>query len=64
MNDGTVITEGGKGKSEEDQSFYIPKSDAYANELRYFLDCVLSNNDPDIVKPDELEAVLDVLNSL
>ena len=64
LNDGTVITEGGKGKSEEDQSFYIPKSDAYANELRYFLDCVLSNNDPDIVKPDELEAVLDVLNSL
>lgn len=64
LNDGTVITEGGKGKSEEEQSFYIPKSDAYANELRYFLDCVLSNNEPDIVKPDELEAVLDVLNSL
>ena len=38
------------------------KSDIY-NELRYFADCVKENRDPDRVKPEELETVIDLLNA-
>ena len=39
----------------------IPKSDAYANEINYFADCVRKGVFPDKVKPEELSAVLDIL---
>lgn len=42
----------------------LPQSDAYANEIRYFTDCVKNNKNPDKVKPDELETVIDILKSL
>ena len=42
----------------------LPKSDAYANEIIYFTECVKNNIEPDRVKPDELEAVIDILNDL
>ena len=42
----------------------LPASNAYANEIRYFTDCVKSGENPDKVKPDELEAVIDILNNL
>lgn len=42
---------------------YIPQSDAYANEIRYFEDCVLQDRLPDKVKPKELETVIDILNA-
>lgn len=42
----------------------LPQSDAYANELRYFTDCVKEGWEPDKVKPGELEAVIDILRSL
>lgn len=42
----------------------LPASDAYANEINYFTDCVINNTCPDRVKPDELETVIDILNSL
>ena len=42
----------------------LPASDAYANEIRYFTDCVENGVFPDKVKPAELEAVLDILNTL
>ena len=42
----------------------LPKSNAYANELRYFTDCVLEDRFPDKVKPEELEAVISILNQL
>ena len=42
----------------------LPASDAYANEIRYFTDCVENGSFPDRVKPDELETVLDILNTL
>ena len=42
----------------------LPKSNAYANEIRYFTDCVKAGVDPDKVKPEELETVIDILNSL
>ncbi len=42
----------------------LPASDAYANEIRYFTDCVENGSFPDKVKPEELECVLDILNTL
>lgn len=42
----------------------LPKSDAYANEIRYFTDCVISGKEPDRVKQSELETVIDILHSL
>ncbi len=45
-------------------SINLPKSDAYANEIRYFTDCVLGKVFPDRVKPEELDKVIQILNSL
>ena len=42
----------------------LPQSDAYANEIRYFADCVKSGKTPDKVKPTELETVIDLLRAL
>lgn len=41
----------------------LPKTDAYGAEIRYFVDCVKDNREPDIVKPEELKTVIRVLNS-
>lgn len=43
---------------------YAPKTSAYGNEIRYFADCVLNDQFPDKVKPEELKTVINVLNSL
>lgn len=40
------------------------QSDAYANEIRYFTDCVLKKEFPDKVKEEELTEVIRILNSL
>ena len=42
----------------------LPKSNAYANEIHYFADCVINNKPVEKVKPEELSCVLDILNSL
>ena len=42
----------------------LPASDAYANEINYFADCVRNGKNPDKVKPVELETVIDILKSL
>lgn len=42
----------------------LPASDAYANEINYFADCVRTGKDPEKVKPDGLETVIDILKSL
>ena len=42
----------------------LPKSDAYANEIRYFADCVKKNEEPAKVDLSELETVIDLLKSL
>ena len=42
----------------------LPKSDAYAEEIRYFTDCVLEDRIPERVKPEELYQVIQILNSL
>ncbi len=45
-------------------SINLPKSDAYANELIYFADCVKNNKPVEKVKSEELACVLSILNSL
>lgn len=42
----------------------LPDSDAYANEINYFAQCVLNNTPVDKFKPDELECVLDIITNL
>ena len=58
VTDLTEVAEGDTG------GINLPKSDAYANEIRYFTDCVLENKFPDRVKPEELSQVIQILNSL
>lgn len=42
----------------------LPKSNAYANEIRYFTDCVLRDVPAEKVKPEELKTVIEILDSL
>ena len=42
----------------------LPKSDAYANEIRYFANCVINNTPVEKVQPEELRCVLNILNNL
>lgn len=58
--DGTVIDTAAEAASASG-TINLPTTDAYANEIRYFADCVLAGKDCDRVKPEELKAVLDIL---
>lgn len=42
----------------------VPKSNAYADEIRYFTDCVANDTIPEKVTPESLEAVIDILKKL
>lgn len=42
----------------------LPKSDAYANEIRYFANCVEQDLAPEKVQPTELEQVIEILRAL
>ncbi len=39
----------------------LPATDAYFEEIRYFTDCVLADKAADIVKPEELKTVLNLM---
>ena len=62
--DGNIITPVSDSGDADNGSIGLPKSNAYANEIRYFADCVKADKFPDKVKPEQLEAVLDILNEL
>lgn len=55
------LTDPGQGDT---GAIHLPKSNAYANEIRYFTDCVLEGRFPDKVKQEELETVLHILQRL
>ena len=65
-----IYEKGGKvvgvsdGASEDSGTINLPKTDAYANEIRYFTDCVLAHRACDKVKAEELEAVLDIIENI
>lgn len=48
----------------EENGINLPKTNAYFNEIRYFVDCVLEGKDCDRVKPEELSEVLDLIKKL
>lgn len=67
----TVYERGGKkycpfdsdqGVDEENPG--IPKSNAYGNEIIYFVDCVKKGEKADKVKPEELKTVINLLNKI
>ncbi|MBQ8201563.1 MAG: Gfo/Idh/MocA family oxidoreductase [Clostridia bacterium] len=68
-HEGLVVYEkdGGKihvGSPEgESAGLDLPATNAYANEIRYFADCVKQGIPADKVKPCQLETVLDLLNA-
>ena len=47
-----------------EEGCYVPQSDGYYNELRYFIDCIKEGKAPEIVKPCELEAVIDTIREV
>ena len=63
QNDGTILdlSEAATGDT---GSINLPKSDAYANEIRYFTECVIADTFPEKVKAEELETVIHILNNL
>lgn len=44
--------------------FITTEASCYANEIRYFTDCVIADTFPEKVKPEELKTVIDILNHL
>lgn len=62
-NSGNIIdlTEEAEGDT---GSINLPKSDAYGEEIRYFVDCVQKGIFADRVKPQELSAVIKILKNL
>ncbi len=42
----------------------LPKSNAYANEIRYFADCVINNTPVEKMHPQEFKCILNILNNL
>ena len=63
QNDGTVM-DLSTASTDGAASINLPKTNAYANEIHYFTDCVLTGKSPDKIKPDELETVISILNSI
>lgn len=41
----------------------LPTTDAYLNEILYFVDCVRNDTPTEKVKPEQLETVIDLLNA-
>lgn len=65
QNDGQILDMSAAiAQSVDAEDMNLLQSDAYANEIRYFTDCVLSVRFPDKVKEEELTAVIGILNSL
>lgn len=62
--DNGTITDLSAGSTGDTGNINLPQSDAYANELRYFTDCVLENRFPEKVKPEELKDVLKMLKQI
>lgn len=50
--------------SENESDFELPSSDAYANEIRYFADCVKFGRPVEKVTEESLLAVLKILNKI
>ena len=63
-NKGGEIETLDKESNASENGINLPASNAYYNEIRYFTDCVLAGKDCDMLKPEELETVLDCSDGL
>lgn len=63
QKDDTII-DLSKEASGDTGAINLPKSDAYANEIRYFTECVIADKFPEKIKASELESVIIILNRL
>ena len=61
---GGTIIDSASQNNDGSGTINLPKTDAYANEIRYFTDCVLAGKECERVKPEELKSVLDILTAL
>lgn len=63
QNDGKVIDLSAVPEDSIDTSaINLVQTNAYAAEIRYFTDCVLQDKFPEKVKPEELQAVINILD--
>lgn len=60
--DGKTFTVGADGG--ETGGIELPPTNAYANEIRYFADCVKAGRDANRVKEEELETVVKILKGI
>ena len=60
--DGKTFTVGADGG--ETGGIELPPTNAYANEIRYFADCVKAGRDAERVKEEELETVVKILKGI
>ena len=64
----TIFHKNGETESldekKDDGDGYVPKTNAYYEEIRYFVDCVLDGKPCDKVKPEELKTVLELIEQL
>lgn len=63
QNDDTVLNLSA-GETVGAGSLNLPKTNAYANEIHYFADCVRGGKFPEKVKPAELETMIKILNGI
>lgn len=63
QNDGAITNLSSEAAGGTD-SIHLPKTNAYENEIRYFTDCVLSDQFPEKIKSEELRTVISILNNL
>ncbi len=62
LRDGTVIDFSAE-EAGDTGDIQLPKSNAYANELRYFADCVKNNIQPAKVQPEQLKTVINIIDT-
>ncbi len=63
-NNGTTYSPSDDTEQMDTGNINLPKSNAYANEIRYFADCVKEKIPADKIKADELKTVINILNKL
>jgi hypothetical protein len=47
----------------DDDCINLPATDAYYEEILYFAKCVMEDKPVDIIKPEELETVLELMKN-
>lgn len=62
VEDGSIVNL--SNANDQDVHSFVPESDGYANEIKYFAKCVEENLPVEMVKPEELETVIGLLDAM